>query len=145
MVLAPDWGTRFWAFIIWCLLIGQRGTERLRSDLEVWAISRQLPFSGQETLAAELVTPVLGTMLLSWLAIGVSYWLGFSPQLSLILLAPAAIICIVLAAALDILRKCHSSELLTGQVAELGAGGLILGSTFGWHPMVIVYWLIRSA
>ena len=28
LAVAPDWGTRFWAFIIWCWLVGQRGTER---------------------------------------------------------------------------------------------------------------------
>ena len=39
LAAAPDWGTRFWAFIIWCWLVGQRGTERLRSDLELWTMS----------------------------------------------------------------------------------------------------------
>ena len=144
MVVAPDWGTRFWSFIIWCLLIQRRGTERLRSDLELWVISRQLPFSGQAIMAAELVTPALVTMLLAWLAVGFGVLLGFSPQYTFILVAPAAIITIVLAAVLDILQKCHSSELLTGQVAEPGAGGLILGGLLAGLPMGIVYWLTNQ-
>ncbi len=144
LVVASDWGTRFWSFIIWCLLIERRGTERLRSDLELWVISRQLPFSGQATMAAELALPALVAMLLTWLAAGFGALLGYSPQYVLILVAPAAIITIVLAAVLDILQKCHSSELLTGQVAEPGAGGLILGGLLAGLPMGIVYWLTNQ-
>jgi hypothetical protein len=141
MILVSDWGTRLWAFIIWCLLVGQRCTERLRNDLEVWVISRQLPFSGREELFVELSTSVLGATLISWLAIGLSYWLGFSPPLSIVLLAPVVILCVVMAAALDILRHCHSSELLSGRVAELGAGGLILGVILAGIPQMIIFWL----
>lgn len=140
MVLAPDWGARLWAFIIWSLLVGQRCTERLRADLGVWAITRQLPFSGRETLVAEFASPVLAATLLSWLAMGVSSWLGFSVQISHILLAPTAILCIALAAAFDILRNCRSSELLAGEVAEFGAGGLVLGIILAGIPVVIVSW-----
>jgi hypothetical protein len=141
MVVGPGWGTRFWALIIWCLLVGQRGTERLRSDLELWVISRQLPFSGRAMMVSEIAVPVLITMLITWLAIGVSSLFGFSPQAYFVLLAPPAIISIVLAATYDILRKCHSSELLAGQVAEPGAVGLILGGLFAGIPVIIVYWL----
>ncbi len=141
MTLAPDWGTRIWAFIIWCLLVGQRCTQRLRSDLGIWVITRQLPFSGREMLVVELTTPILGVFLLSWLAIGVSFGLGFSPQISLGLLAPTTIICIGLAAAFDILRHCRSSELLAGQVAELGAGGLVLGFFLAGIPLILVPWI----
>jgi uncharacterized membrane protein len=141
MVVAPDWGTRFWSFIIWCLLIERRGTERLRSDLELWVISRQLPFSGQAAIVAELVVPALAAVLLTWLAVGFGALLGYSPQYAFTLVAPVAIITIVLAAVLDILQKCHASDLLTGQVAEPGAGGLILGGLLAGIPMGIVYWL----
>ncbi len=141
MVVAPDWGTRFWSFIIWCLLVERRGTERLRSDLELWVISQQLPFSGRATIVAELAVPALVAVLLTWLAVGFGAVLGFSPQYVFILVAPAAIITIILAAVLDILQKCHASELLTGQVAEPGAGGLILGGLLAGIPIGIVYWL----
>jgi hypothetical protein len=46
-----------------------------------------------------------------------------------------------MAAALDILRHCHSSELLSGRVAELGAGGLILGVILAGIPQMIIFWL----
>ena len=141
MILVPDWGVRLWAFIIWSLLIGQRCTKRLRSDLEVWAITRQLPFSGRETLVTEIAVPVLAATLATWFAIGASSWLGFSPQLWLIMLAPTGIICIALAAVLDILHNCRSDQLLSGQVAELGAGGLILGILLAGIPLILVAWL----
>jgi hypothetical protein len=145
MVVAPDWGTRFWALIIWCLFVGQRGTERFRSDLELWVISQQLPFSRRVTMAAEIVLPILLSMLITWLAIGVGSLFGFYTQAYFILLSPPAIICTVLAAMYDILRKCHSSELLAGQVAEAGVGGLILGGLFAGLPMIIVYWLTNQS
>jgi hypothetical protein len=140
MILVSDWGVRLLAFIIWCLLVGQRCTARLRSDLEVWGITRQLPF-GRETLVAEVARPILGAMLLTWCALGVRSWLGLSTQLSNIILAPAAIICIVLAAEFDILRQCRSSDLVAGQVAELGAGGLVIGVILAGIPPIIITWL----
>jgi hypothetical protein len=106
--------------------------------LDLWTISRQLPFSGQATMAAELAVPILWTTLLTWLAIGVGIGLGFSSQAYFLLLAPVAIISIAHAASYDILRKCHSSELLAGQVAESGAGGLVLGGLLAVIPMLIV-------
>jgi len=141
MILAPDWGARLWAFAIWTLSVSQRCTERLRADLKVWTITRQLPFSGQEILAAQVATPVLGITLLSWLAMGFSSWLGFSSVISLLVLAPVAIVCIAFTAAFDILRQCHSSDLLAGQVADLGAGGVVLGIILAGTPLVMVSWL----
>jgi hypothetical protein len=138
MVIVPDGGARLWAFIIWVLLVGQRCTESLRGDLEVWIITRQLPFSGRELLMVEVAAPMVVATLLSWSAIGVSSWLGFSPHLSFILLAPAIIICIILAAEVDILRQCRSSDLVAGQVAELGAGGLVLGFILAGIPLITV-------
>ena len=144
LILAPDWGARIWAFTIWSLLVSQRCTERLRADLKVWAITRQLPFSGRETLAAQVATPVLATTLLSWLAMGIISALGFSPMIFLIVLVPTTILCITLTAAFDILRHCHSSELLAGQAAELGAGGVVLGIILGGTPMVMVSWILNQ-
>ena len=144
IILAPDWGARVWAFIIWILLVSQRSTERLRADLKVWAITRQLPFSGRETLVAQVATPVLLTTLLSWLAMGIGSGLGSSPVIPLIVLAPATILCIAMTAAFDILRQCHSSDLQAGQAAELGAGGVVLGLVLAGIPMIIVSWIVNQ-
>ena len=95
-------------------------------------------------LLAEIATPVLGIVLIYWLAVGVGLWLGFSPPISLTLLAPTAIIGVVLGAAYDILRHCKCSELLAGQVAERGAGGLVLGFILAGIPLVLLPWIISQ-
>jgi hypothetical protein len=141
IVIAPDWGTRFWGFIIWCYFVGQRCTDRLRSDLELWIVSRQLPFSWNVALAADLAVSTIFATLLFWLAILIGSVLGFSPQIYLILLAPVSILSIELAASFDLLRKCHSSELLAGQVADPGATGLLLGAIFAGIPLLLIPWL----
>ncbi len=145
LVVAPDWGTRIWAWIIWCWFVGQRGTERLRSDLELWVISRQLAVSGRAALIAEFVIPVSLIIAITWLAIGFGAVSGFSPPATFILLTPVAIISVILAASFDILRKCHSSELLSGQAAQPGAVGLLLGALVAGIPMLIVYWLTHQS
>jgi len=144
VVISTDWGIRIWALVIWCWLVGQRGTQRLRSDLELWVISRQLPFTGRAMVVAEHVLPVLGMIVITWLAIGLGSLFGFSAEIIFILLSPPAIISIVLAASFDMLRKCHSSELLAGQVAEPGVEGLVLGGLFAGIPLVMVYWLTNQ-
>jgi hypothetical protein len=144
MVIAPDWGTRFWAFIIWCWLVGHHCTERLRADLELWVISRQLPFSGRVVMAADLAIPAIVSLNLIWLAIIIAFGMGFSFPIYLILLAPMMIISVVLAASHDILRKCQSSDLLDGQVAEPGAIGLLFGALLAGIPMIAVYWLTNQ-
>jgi len=141
LLLAPDWGARIWAFSIWTLLVSQRCTNRLRADLKVWTITRQLPFSGREMLAAHLAMPIIGTTLLSWLAIGIGSSLGFSQVISLLVLTPVAIVCIALTAAFDIFRHCHGSDLMAGQVADLGAGGIVLGILLAGSPLILVSWL----
>ena len=138
MMMAPDWGTRMWAFIIWCLLVGQRGTERLRSDLEVYAIIRSLPFSGKKVLLAEIALPAFTATMLTWFASMIGFWLGLSAQIILVVLAPTAILCIMLAAMVDILRHSSSSDLMAGQAAEMGAGGLLLGILAAGLPLGMV-------
>jgi len=92
-------------------------------------------------IAAELAVPVLAAMFITWFAIGIGALSGYLPQIVFILVVPTVIITIVLAAVFDILRKCHGSELLAGEVMESGAGGLILGCILAGIPLLIVYWL----
>ena len=143
MLLASDWGTRVWAFVIWGLLVAQRGTSGLRSDLGVWTLTRQLPFSSQAMLIAECAAPAVGLILAGWSAILVSCFLGAQPSVFLIAGIPAAILCIVFCAAYDVLHHCRTGELLAGQVAGLGAGGLLLGLILGALPIAFFSWLIN--
>jgi hypothetical protein len=141
-ILNLDFGTRLWAFIFWAILVAQRCTGRLRSNLRVWNLTHQLPFSGREVLLAEIGVPSLLTILISWLSFILSFYLGSPPAAYLILLIPAAVLCISLSAAYDILRHCQASELLTGFVAELGAGGVLLGIILAVLPVLLVFVLV---
>jgi hypothetical protein len=141
LLLEPVWGTRLWAFILSCLLIGQRCTDRLRSDLRVWVITRQLAIQSDALLLAELVSPVFLTTLMAWIAMLVSHWLGYYHRISLVLLIPILVLCLALIAAFDILRHCRSSELLAGHVAELGVGGVVLGVILTGIITTLFYWL----
>jgi hypothetical protein len=142
MMVAPNWGVRIWAFIFWAVLISKRCTERIRSDLELWVISQQLPFRRERMVIAEIAQPVIGAICLTWLAYGIGYWLGYKPSGLIPWLLPGIIFSIALMAVLDILRRCKSSELLAGQVVDIGAGGLVLLLLLAGVPGVLIWWII---
>jgi hypothetical protein len=141
MIWAPNWGTLAWTFILGCSLIGQRCTERFRSDLKVWTITRQLAIRADSAIAADIISPVILTTLLDWMAMLVSRWLGYSVQASFFFLAPLVVLCVALATSYVILRHSQGSDLLAGYVAEPGAGGLILSLVLGAIPLIFVSWL----
>jgi hypothetical protein len=141
LFLAGDWGSRLWIFVILCLLIGQRGTDGLRADLSVWALTRQLPFSSSELLASELGPPVLLTYSLTLIALVISSWIGKVNYSPIFLLAPISVLLIVSASTYDIFRNSRSSELLLGRVAEPGLVGLVLGIFLGALPLGIATWV----
>jgi hypothetical protein len=141
LVIATDWGSRIWAFVLWGLSVGQRGTERFHADLSLWVVFRQLPFSTKEILLVEVAGPVIAATILTWLAVGVGSLLGFQFVLWIILLVPGVILGITLASAFDILRQSHTSDLLVGNSPELGAVGLILGLLVAGVPLALVSWI----
>lgn len=140
-MIAPDWGTRIWVFVVWGLLIGQVCSQRFHSDLNLWVIFRQLPFSGKEVLLAEIASSVIGAILLSWFAFGICSLMGFHPSLPVAVLAPGTILCITLVAAYDILRQSKADTLMAGHAAEMGAVGLILGLFLAGLPLALVIWI----
>jgi hypothetical protein len=141
MIWAANWGTQALIFLLGCELIGQRCTERLRSDLRVWTITRQLAVRSDTALAAEICSPVSLATLLAWLAMLAGHWLGRSVHISFFFQAPLLVLCITLATSYDILRHSQSSDLLAGYVAEPGAGGLIVSLVLGAIPLITVSWL----
>ncbi|OGN92712.1 MAG: hypothetical protein A2Y88_13330 [Chloroflexi bacterium RBG_13_48_10] len=141
MMIAPDWGTRIWVFIVWGLLIGQVCSKRFASDLNHWVVFRQLPFSGKEILLAEIAISVIGVTLLCWFAFGICSLIGLHPNLPVAVLAPGMILCITLAAAFDILRLCKADGLMAGHTAEMGAVGLIFGLLLAGLPLVLIIWI----
>jgi hypothetical protein len=142
MMAAPGWGTRIWAFIFWAVLISQRCTERLRSDLGLWTISRQLPFRAGDVVIAEVAQPVFWAICTGWLSFGVATWLGYAPQSAIVWLIPGVILSIVLSAVADILRSCRCSDLLAAQVAEVGPVGMIMIFILAGLPWFAALWLV---
>jgi hypothetical protein len=142
MLVASDWGTRLWAFVIWGLEVAQCGTAGLKTDLRVWSLTRQLPFSARQILLAECIAPASAILLISWLSLAIIFLITHTAPLFLFFLFPPAVFCVVFSAAYDVLRQCHTSELLAGQVAEPGAGGLILGLILAGSPILLVSWLV---
>jgi len=142
MIWAANWGTQALIFLVGCELIGQRCTERLRADLKVWTITRQLAIRSDTALAAEISSPVSLATLLAWLAMLIGHWLGYSVHISSFFLAPLLVWCITLAISYDILRHSQSSDLLAGYVTAPGAGGLIIGFVLGAIPLITVSWLV---
>jgi hypothetical protein len=141
MMIAPDWGMRIWVFIVWGLLIGQVCSKRLNSDLNLWVVFRQLPFSAKEILLAEIAISVIGATLLCWFAFGICSLIGFNPSLPVAVLAPGIILCITLAAIFDILRQSKAEALMAGHAAEMGAVGLIIGLLLAGLPLALIMWI----
>jgi hypothetical protein len=139
MLLASDWGTRLWAFVVWGLLGGQRGTAGLREDIAIWNLTRQLPFSARRLLMAECIAPASVILLFSWIALGISVLITYKIPLFLVFLFPTAIMAFVFSAAYDFLRQCRTSELLVGHVAEPGVGGLLIGLVLAGLPIYLIF------
>ena len=144
MLIAPDWGTRFWVFVVWGLLIGQICSKRFSSDLKLWVVFRLLPFSSRDTLLVEIASPVIGTTILCWFAFVICSLIGFHPSMAVAVLAPGIILCFTLAAVVDILRQSQTETLLPGHVIESGVVGLFIGLSLAGLPLVLVLWISRQ-
>lgn len=141
MMLARGWVTLAWVFIIWALLTSYVCPKRFVSDLSLWPIFRQLPFSGRGILIADVANPVIGATLLVWLAYGLCSLAGWQTNLPVAILAPGLILCLTLTALFDILRLSKTDALLTGYPAHMGAVGLYLGLILAGLPLALVTWL----
>jgi hypothetical protein len=136
MMIAPVWEIRLIALLFWVYLVGKVATHRLRSDLELWVLFRQLPYRPQAALINELARPVITATCLAWLGFGCSYILGFFPPVTLLLLFPGIILGVALLSARDVLRRCNNVNLISGQVADLGARGVFLSLVFASSPLI---------
>jgi hypothetical protein len=138
LLIALDWGTRIWVFIVWVLLIGQVCSKRLSSDLKMWVVFHQLPFSGKETLLAEIASSVTGTILLGYLAFGICSVLNLHPSLPVAILTPGIILCTAFSAIFDILRQSKTEAMSAGHASEMGAVGLMIGLLLAGIPLSLV-------
>jgi hypothetical protein len=142
LFLVADWGSRLWIFVVLCYLVGQRCTARLRADLEVWFITRQLPFSTSDFLYTELIPPAAAAILLACLAMIISHWLGNLQVLPALILAPIMVLLMAITSALDALRNTRGSELLVSRSGDPGILGVLLGLVCTGIPLGLVAWMV---
>jgi hypothetical protein len=147
--LAPDWGGRGWALLVWASLVCQQSARFLQNDLALWPLFRPLPVPARTVLMADLALPAVLATLLAWLALlagAVSGAPGLTPWAALV--APGVALALGAAGAVDVLRTATSQYLLAGQAASPGgvslalAAGLLAGLVLaaGWlasHGMLL--------
>ncbi len=134
----PDLGSRGLVIILWIIQLGQISVQRIRSDLEVWTVIRQLPISTRKFLLYDFGLSYSLAMLISL----AGFLLGgatFGVQMpGLALLLPGMMAAIFSAAAFDVIRRSNSGLLLSGSVPELSAGGILLGILIAGIPLVLL-------
>ncbi len=141
---AAGLGTRIWVLAAWAILISQQAGSRLRGDLRLWPVLRQLPFTSKTLLLAEVANPWLLTVLATWIGLAAGSGLGGSLNLILAVLAPGAAAGVAASAAYDILRQSRVSALLAGSAADVGAWGAALSLICAGVPAGILWWVSNA-
>jgi hypothetical protein len=115
--LAPEWSLRLAALFLWIMFSNQIFSQQLRMDLKNWAIFTQLPFDPLRLVLMEISLPVLGSMLVCWLALGLAgrFNSGIQP-VGLAILIPGITLGMALITSWDILKQCESEALLAAVV-----------------------------
>jgi hypothetical protein len=84
---------------------------------------------------------VIGVTLLSWLGFGVCSLLDLKPSITVATLALGITLCFTLASLVDILRQSKADDLATGNRAEMGILGLVLGLILAGIPLILPIWM----
>ncbi len=121
-----DLGLLAWILASWTILILEISGKQLRSDLRIWTVFRQLPFANRRLVLADMVNPVLLSILLTWIGLTISGSVSRSFNLILAVLVPGAVASAAAAAAFDILRQSRVEALLVGSVPDVGSWGALL-------------------
>jgi hypothetical protein len=101
----------------WAVFLGGMITNRLRSDLSCWWLTRSLPYPNTQLLLVQLGPASLLGLLLGWLAFVVSG--RFTPYNWLTAaLLPFLVACASMGSALDILRHAKAHVLLSPSIAN---------------------------
>ncbi len=133
----PDFGSRGVVITLWIIQLAQISVKRIRSDLAVWPLIRQLPISYKKFLINDLEFTYLLAVLISLGGILLG-GVVFGMQLpGLAWLVPGMVAAISCAAVFDVIRRSRSGLLLNGSVPELSAGGILMGILFAGIPMLI--------
>jgi hypothetical protein len=156
---SQDWALSTILLAYWSLLVGNQATKRLRDDLALWSLLRQLPMRYREVVGAELTRAWIEASLVVWLGLALGLVVLASVQalsaavaapvqanqlflqpsgwLILILLAPVLAALAILGAAIDVLRQAKSGNLLAGNAPQPGVLSLVLGALAGLFSIAL--------
>ena len=133
----PDLGSRGIVIILWMIQLSQISVKRIRSDLTVWSLVRQLPISYKRFLVNDLGLTYLLIVIISLAGFLVGSAVFGMQMPGLAWLVPGMVAAISCAAMFDVIRRSRSGLLLNGSVPELSAGGILLGNLFAGIPLLI--------
>jgi hypothetical protein len=150
---SQDWALSTILLAYWFLMVGNQASKRLRDDLALWSLLRQLPMRFGEVVQAELTRAWIEASLVVWLGLALGLFILARVQalsaavatpvvvnqlflqpsgwLILFLLVPVLVALASLGAAIDVLRQAKSSNLLAGTAPQAGVLGLVLGTLAG--------------
>ncbi|MGV8049970.1 MAG: hypothetical protein AB2L21_06430 [Anaerolineaceae bacterium] len=138
LTLSPTLSLRLLSLVIWSYTLSQLTVYRLRTDLSLWSVIRQLPIPLVRVFSADTVGALglsfifsLGGLLLGNLIAPSSDW-------RLLLLLPGMLAAVTAMTAYDLLRKCRSENLSAGVVGDYGLLGMVLAALVA----VIPIWLL---
>jgi len=136
-VFLPDLGSRALVIGFWVIQLGQAVVVRIRGDLSLWPVSRQLPISHKKFLKFNLLPAFLLSLLVSEAGLIMGSVIFKTPTGGLAILLPGIAASVAGMAAFDVIRRARGYLLIAGSVPEVSAGGIILGLLVAAVPWLI--------
>ncbi len=135
--ILPDNGSRGIVLVYWIFQLGQIAVKRIRKDLSLWPLIRQLPIKARHLLVYDLACSYLLAVVMSMSGYLVGTVFSGVAIAGFVLLIPGLIAAVYFMAVYDVIRRSKSALLLNGTVPELSAGGILLGIVFAGVPLVL--------
>ncbi|MFZ3152130.1 MAG: hypothetical protein WA116_10690 [Anaerolineaceae bacterium] len=138
LILSPTLPLRLLSLVIWSYILSQLTVHRLRADLSLWSVMRQLPIPLEQAFAADTVGALGLSFIFSLSGLLLGNLIAPSPDWRPLLLLPGMLVAVTAMTAYDLLRKCHSENLSAGVVGNYGVLGVVLAALVA----VIPIWLM---
>lgn len=133
----PDPGSRVLVIGFWVFQLGQAVVVRIRGDLSLWPLIRQVPISHKKFLLFNLLPAFLLSLLVSEAGLVMGSAIFKAPIGPLAILLPGMAASVAGMAAFDVIRQSRSHLLLVGSVPEVSVVGIILGLVCAAVPLLI--------
>lgn len=133
----PDLGSRALVIGFWVIQLGQVSVIRLRDDLSLWPLTRQLPIALKKFLLFNLISAYLLSILTSEAGLVIGSAIAKTPMDGMAILLPGIAASVAGMAAFDVIRHARSNLLNAGYVPEVSAAGIILGLVTTAVPLLI--------